>query len=321
MTQKDAWREAVRSAFFDNLGLKILSLLVALGFYAFIHGAENAQRTFRVSVVSVMPAESANRQIMTQVPTEVAVTLRGSRTNLDDLRADDLGSLQLDLQSGRDNRIDLDPSMFHVPPGLTVEQIYPQSIELRWDDVVDRQIPIQIARTGDPAPGFSVKGTPRVEPQVVSARGPRTVVDVMQFARAAPFDVTGLTEGSHRRPLALDKPPKLVTYDVENVVATVDIARELITKRFEKMKVEVVGVARATTQPAVVSVEIKGTPEDVNRLYSEMIIPRVEPKAAGLDITQPGSALLDVLVELPSPKVEGQAAKVEVVPNKVLVKW
>ena len=322
MTSKGAWREAVRAALLDNLGLKILSLFVAFGFYAFIHGAENAQRTFRVSVVSIMPPESANRQLMTQVPTEVAVTLRGSRTNnLDDLRADDLGSLQLDLRSGRDTRIDLDPSMFHVPPSLAVEQIYPSSIELRWDDVIVRQIPIQIARTGDPAPGFTVKGAPTVEPQFVNARGPRTVVDVMQFARAAPFDVTGLTEGHYRRPLALDKPPKLVTYDVESVAATVEIAREMITKRFEKMKVEVVGLPRATTQPAVVSVEIKGTAEDVNGLFSEAIIPRVEPKNANIDTSQPGSAFLDVLVELPKPKVEGQPPKLEVSPSKVLVKW
>lgn len=41
MTAKDGLRGAVRSALLDNLGLKLISLLCALGFYAFIHGAEN----------------------------------------------------------------------------------------------------------------------------------------------------------------------------------------------------------------------------------------------------------------------------------------
>jgi YbbR domain-containing protein len=321
VTPKDGWREMVRSALLENLGLKLLSLVCALGFYAFIHGAENAQRTFRVSVVSIMPAESANRQIMTQLPTEVAVTVRGSRSKLDDLRADDLGSLQLDLRTGRETRIKLDPSMFHMPPSLFIEQIYPPAIDLRWDDVIERQIPIQIARTGDPAPGFSVKGATSVEPHVANARGPRPVVDVLQFARAAPFDVTGLTEGVYKRPLALDIPPKLVTYDVETVTATVEIARQLIPKSFSGKKVEIVGLAKAKIEPSTVTVEVIGTAEDVNGLMSEAIIPRVEPKAAGADISQAGSAYLDVLVDVPHRNPDTQPPKVVVTPPKVLVKW
>jgi hypothetical protein len=175
----DTLRAFVRSALLDNLGLKIVSLVCALGFYAFIHGAENAQRTFRVSVVSIMPPDDANRRLMTPLPTEIAVTLRGSRSALDDLRADDLGSLQLDLRSGQRTRIDLDPSMIHALPGLAVEEMYPARVDLRWDDVVTRVIRVQIARTGEPAPGFMVKGAPRVEPESITAQGPRSVIDVI----------------------------------------------------------------------------------------------------------------------------------------------
>src|SRR4029079_11089980 len=105
-----------------------------------------------------MPPDSANRTLVTQLPTEVSVTLRGSRTQLDDLHTDDLGSLRLDLRDGRRPSIDPDASMFHVPPGLTVEQIIPSSIMLRWDDVISRPIQLQVARTGEPVAGFSVKG-------------------------------------------------------------------------------------------------------------------------------------------------------------------
>ncbi|HSN97374.1 MAG TPA: CdaR family protein, partial [Candidatus Nanopelagicales bacterium] len=210
-------RGIIRTAILENFGLKVLSLAFALGFYAFIHGAENAQRTFSVSVVSVMPKEDLNRQLMTQLPTEVAVTLSGSRTQLDDLRADDLGTLQLDLRSGRVPYIELDPSMFHVPEGLVVEQIYPPRIDLRWDDVITRTIPVQVPRTGELAQGFEVKGTIAVDPASVKARGPQSIVEVMQYARTEAFDVTGLTEGAYRRTLALDRPPKLVSYDVDSV--------------------------------------------------------------------------------------------------------
>jgi len=314
MTKSGGAREALRSALLDNLGLKILSIAFALGFYAFIHGAENAQRTFSVSVVSVMPKEELNRQIMTQLPTEVAVTLSGTRTQLDDLRADDLGTLQLDLRSGSVTHIELDSSMFHVPAGLTVEQIYPPHIDLRWDEVIVRSIPVQVSRTGEVAPGFEVIRAISVEPPAVKSRGPQSIVEVMQFARTEAFDVTGLTEGVYQRTLALDRPPKLVSYEVDSVVATLEVSRELATRTFSDRRVEVVGLPRAKTTPFTVNVRISGTADEVNALAPEAIVPRVEMKGADVDTNQPGSVFLDVLVDV-------GRLKADVSPPKVLVKW
>jgi hypothetical protein len=314
MTAKGGLREQARTALTENLGIKLLSLLCALALYAFLHGAENAQRTFSVSVVSLIPPDSSNRTLVTQLPNEVVITLRGSRTQLDELHADDLGNLRLDLRGGRQTIIDLDPSMFNVPTGLTVDQIIPSSIKVRWDDVISRSIQVQSARTGEPGPGFVVKGGITVEPSSVQARGPRSIVEVVQFARAAPFDVTGLTEGVHRRQLLLDKPPGLVTYDAESVFASVEIARELVKKEFTKLRIEVIGVPRATTVPTTVKVTVTGTAEDVNGITPESLVPRVEPRTAGDDTNKPGSDILPVVVDVGK-------AKAEVDPPKVVVKW
>jgi YbbR domain-containing protein len=314
MSAKEGLREAIRSALVENLGLKAISFLCALALYSFIHGAENAQRTVAVSVVSIMPPDAANRQLMTQLPTEVNVTLRGSRTQLDALRSDDLGSLQLDLREGRKTRIDLTAEMFSLPANLKVEQINPATMELRWDDVVSRQIPVQIARTGEPAPGFSVRGTTAVDPSQVNARGPRTVIDTLQFVRAAPFDITGLSEGTYRRALPLDLPPKFVRYDVDTVNATVEVARALVTKEFSGLKVQVVGAGgHVSAEPSKVTVVITGTAEDTNVL-AESIIPIVDLKAANADLSKPGSVQLPVSVDVPR-------AKVEIRPPSVLLKW
>jgi YbbR domain-containing protein len=251
---------------------------------------------------------------MTQIPNEVKVTLRGSRTQLDDLRSDDLGTLNLNLRSGRETYIDLEPSMFRTPAGVSIVEIIPPSIEIRWDDVVTHSIPVQIARTGEPAQSFAVKGLIRSDPANVQARGPRSIVDGIQFARTAPFDVTGLTAGEYRRPLPLDKPTKLVTYDVDSVMATVEIARELSKKEFANLRVEVVGLTRAATTPPTVKVRLVGSNDDVNAVTPDSLVPRVEPKVPGVDVTKPGSAYLEVLLDVNN-------LRVEINPPKVLVKW
>lgn len=312
MSVGPVWRERLRGLFIENFWLKLFSLVCSLSLYAFIHGAESAQRTVEVDVVVLPPPP--DRQLLTQLPTQVAVILRGPRTQLDALKRDDLGALQIDLRSGRGARIDLDATSLRMPTGVTVEQMYPSSVETRWDDIVEKDVQIQVARTGDPVPGLAVRGSVLVDPTHVTARGPRSMLNVMQLVRTAPFDVSGLAEGTHKRPLPLDRPPQLVTYNTDTVLATVEIARELVPRDLPRLKVQVVGLLRASVQPATVTVKIKGTQEDVNAVDPEAVVARVEPKAAGLDVSKPGNAYLDVLVELPK-------VTVEVVPAKVYVQW
>lgn len=314
MSDKGAVRKYLRAAFVENFWLKLISFGFAFALYALSHGPQDAQKTISVGVVALMPPDSANRQLLTQLPTEVSITLRGSRAQLDDLRLEEVGSLRLDLRSGRDQRVDLESGMFNVPPGIIVEQIIPASISPRWDDVVERAVPVQVPRTGEPAPGFALKGPITAEPPEVRARGPRSIVDVLQFARAAPYDVGGLTEGVHTQKLPLDKPPSLAVYHVDQITASVEIAREQARKTFAKLRIEVIGLPRATSRPATVTVIITGTGEDVNTLSADSIVPRVDPKHEGFDITKPGKENLPVIVDLPR-------LKVEVDPPKVVVSW
>ena len=208
MNPKDTIFGRIRGALLENPGLKLLSLACAIALYALQHGSEPAQRTFSVGLISIMPPESANRQLLTPLPTEIGVTLAGSRTQLDELHADNIGGARIDLRNARDTKIDLDSSMFHVPPGLSVQQIIPSSIQVQWDDVITKPVPIQVPRTGELPPGLAVKGVVVADPFQLQARGPRSVVDVIQFARAAPFDVSGLALGSSPRQASARQTPE-----------------------------------------------------------------------------------------------------------------
>ena len=309
-------RDHIRAAFVENLGLKVLSLGCAVALWAFTQGPETAMRSFSISVVSVMPPASANRQLLAPPPTEVGITLRGPRSQLDELTADKIGPLSLDLSSARDAKIDLDEAMFNIPTGTSVEYIVPSSITVKWDDVIQKALRVEVPRTGEPASGCAVKGAMLTAPLEVQARGPRSLIDVMQVARAAPFDVTGLAQGTHTQKLPLDKPSNsFVSYDVGQVAATVEITRQLVTKTFSKLKVEVIGATRGTTRPGTVTVVVTGTAEDLNPISPESIVPRGEPKAAGHDVSKPGNDNLPVLIDLP------KGVTVQIEPPKVVATW
>jgi YbbR domain-containing protein len=306
-------REFLRGVFFENVGLKIISLICAIGFYAFIHGGERAQRTYAVPVVSLMPPPSVQRVVVKPPPSEIAVTLSGPKSQIDSLTGKDLGTIQLDLRTGLESTVQIKPSMLSVPPGLTVEQIFPSEIEVRWDDIIRRKLPVQVSRTGEPAPGFIVKGSVVASPESIEATGPRMVIDVIQYARAAPYDVSGLTEGTHPRTLDLEPPPQQVSFSSEQVTATVEIVREERMVPFKNIPVEVIGAPKAVTKPPSVTVKVKGAPDVVNALQTDQIVPRVT-LPPDVDLTKPGSRFLPVEVD-----VAGATADVD--PPKVIVKW
>jgi YbbR domain-containing protein len=309
----------LREAFTDNVGLKALSLAFALGLFAYLHGQEDQQqRTVPVGVVLRLPPESAKRELMTQIPASIHVTLRGSTRAIDSLIQTGIAPVEIDLRDGRKESIAFEPNMFTLPPGVEISIIDPPSIDLEWQDIVTRKIPIQASITGKTAEGFVVKGEPEVQPKTITVRGPVSLVEVMQFARLAAFDVSGLTEGTYRRRIAIDAPPNRVSYiGPQSGTVTVTIARRVSEAKFARRPVEVVGVPSAVTKPHTVDVTVVGPPEVVRALRAEQVVPSVDlAKAKGVDLAKQkhGSALVPVTVDISKVRAEIQ-------PPAVNVKW
>src|SRR5688572_12791641 len=66
----------LRAAMSENLGLKALSLVLALGLTAYQRGSENEQqRTLPVDLIVRLPAPEAHRELMTAVPPGVKVNI------------------------------------------------------------------------------------------------------------------------------------------------------------------------------------------------------------------------------------------------------
>ena len=309
-----AW---LRAALTENLGLKALSLAFALGLFVFQKGQQDEQqRTVAVGVVMRLPPEAAKRELMTPIPASIHVTLKGSTRAIDQLLQAGVAPVEVDLRDGQRDTVTFDPRMFTLPPEVEITIIDPPSIDLEWQDVVTRQIPLQASITGKPAEGFILKGEPEVDPKEMTVRGPVGMVEVMQYVRLAAFDVSGLTEGTYRRPIAIDAPPNRVSYiGPRSATVAVTIARHVAEARFPKRTIEVVGAPNAVVTPRQVDVSVIGPPEVVRALRAEQVVPRVDlGKIEGIDPKTRGSTTAKVVVE-----VAGAVAEVQ--PPTVTVKW
>lgn len=307
--------EKLRAAFTENLNLKLLSLGFALVLYALVHGAQDAQRSMSVSLVVLLPPDAEAKVLVSQLPSHARLTLRGPRSVLDDLRAEDLGNLQVDLRTGTDRRVFLDPGTVPVPAGVRVEQIDPPFMDLTWEEQVLRDLPVQVSVVGTPAPGFIVKGQVTAEPNNVRVRGPRSEVQVLQHVRADAFDVSGLTEGKYPRQLALDRfTGGRVNVDVASVQVTATIRREVTERTFERVPVAVAGPPKAKAQPTEVDVRLVCPPEIVRALRRDQIIPQVQVAGPGSPAASTGAEFFPVSVSIDKCEAHAQ-------PATVFVRW
>jgi YbbR domain-containing protein len=308
---------AVRDALTQNVGLKVLSLIFAFGLFAFLHAQEDRQqRTVPVGVILRLPPESAEREIMTPIPASIQVTLRGSTRAIDSLMQAGIPPIEVDLRAGTLDTLVFDPKAFSLPHGVEITIIQPPSIPLEWQNVITRRVPVQASVTGKPAEGYVVKGEPTVDPNQVTVRGPEELVEVMQFVRLASFDVSGLTDGTYRRRIALDTPPSRVSIlGAHAATMTLMIARRVSESRFANRPVEVIGLVGAYTVPRSVDVSVVGPPEVVHALRSEQIIARADvSQVASAKSEKHGAISVKVTVDLAQAEVETQ-------PPTVTVRW
>ncbi|HEY5956695.1 MAG TPA: YbbR-like domain-containing protein [Polyangiaceae bacterium] len=307
----------LRAAFIENLGLKVFSLALALSLFAVLRGQqERQQRTIPVAVILRLPPESAERELMTPIPANVHATLRGSTRSIDQLIQSGVPPIEVDLRGGNRDVLVFDPNMLSLPRDVDVTIIDPPSIRLEWQSIVTRRIPLQASITGKPTDGYVVKGELEVDPQQVTVRGPASLVEVMQFVRLAAFDVSGLTEGVHRRRVAMDSPPSRVSLlGPTSANVSVTIARRVSEIKFANRPIELLGVTGGFAVPRTVDVTIVGPPEVVRALRPEQVVPRVQlPQEEANKRDKHGSLALKVFVDLAQ-------ADAEVQPPTVTVRW
>jgi YbbR domain-containing protein len=308
-------RRSWTSLITDNFALKLISLLCALGFYAFIHSAQNAQRTVAVKLVVEKPDESVTRRLMSDIPASVDVAIVGPLQQIEQLRPESL-AITLNLQAAQSiPELKLLPEMVNgLPPRVRAERVQPSRLKIRFEEIVTREIRVQVARTGEPAEDMEVTGKISIEPNIIAATGIESAVSTLQYARAETFDVSGLSEGRVKRRLKLDDPPENVMWSQDSVAASVQVSRKMTSKEFSGLDIELIGMGGLKVRPTTVTVKIEGPPDKVEAIRKASIVPKVDPRKAGADLSQPGSADVPVIVDIPN-------VTITVIPPTVFVKW
>lgn len=303
--------ERLKTALTENLNLKLLSFVVALLLYSLSHGGQDARRSIVVDLDVLLPPENSDRVLVSSIPQSVRIFVRGTNQTIDNLRASSV-TVQVDLSKNQPSHVMFTPNMVRFIEGahVEVEEFNPPGIDLRWEQRIVRDVPVEVSVVGAPADGFVVKGPLVAEPKTVKVRGVSSIVNVLQHVRVDAFDVRGLGEGNYSRMLAVELPNVGVKVDPMSVMVTADVAREVSERVFQKLPVAVVGTPKGRTLPTEVDARLVCPPDLVRSLRPEQIVPQVTVTSK----EPAGSESLPVSVHL-------DKCQAYVIPREVVVHW
>lgn len=303
--------ERIKTLLTENLNLKLLSFAFALVLYSLVHGGQDTRGSISVDIEVNLPPESSDKVLVGTIPRDVRIFVRGSAQTIDNLRGGAVHMI-LDLTESPAHVV-FSQKMVRLPEGVRVEveQFEPPSIDLKWEQRVTRDVPVQVSVVGSPADGYVVKGNLTVEPRTVKVRGPQSDVMVLQHVAADAFDVRTLTaEGQYPRQLAIVKENPRLKIEPQSVIVTAEITREVAERVFQKLPVAVVGPPKGKTQPPEVDVRLVCPPDIVRSLRPEQIVPQVEVTSK----EPSGSVSLPVAVRM-------DKCDAYITPREVIARW
>jgi YbbR domain-containing protein len=175
--------------FVHNIGLKLVSLLLAIGLWTVVARSPVAEIEMKVPIEFHNLPD--NLEIDSASFTEAQIRIRGPERLIHELQAADVHA-EVDLarvQSG-ERTFDLTGRQVRVPQDLEVVQIIPAQFHLSFDNRETRTVEVRPRVTGNFASGLRVKQV-IADPPNVMITGPRRRVEAVEDATTDPVDVSG----------------------------------------------------------------------------------------------------------------------------------
>jgi YbbR domain-containing protein len=175
-----------------NLGLKLLSLALALGLWLAV--ARDPVAEVAVNVPIEFHNIPENLEISTENVPRAQIRVRGPRRIVRHLQAEDVSAdIELSGMKPGERTFDLTADQIHQPRELEVVQIVPSEFHLTFDTRMTRQVPVHPRIVGTFAPGYKI-GRVAAEPSTVTISGPQKRVEAVEAAITDPVDASGTME-------------------------------------------------------------------------------------------------------------------------------
>jgi YbbR domain-containing protein len=276
----------------ENVGIKIVSVLFAIILWLYVTAQIGERQTFRIPLDLVNIPESLT--VVSEVPKEVAVTMRGARSELMKLRFLSRIRGTVDLGGARRGRVvvPLSAAILNLPAGFPAGDAAieaPKSLTLDFERIVSAFVPVAPVFRGSVPKGMILVGRPSVSPARVLVRGPADAMSGIASVETEPIDLRNKRSGFSQEAVLQvgerrEAVPRSVRVEIEiakRAVRTMPGIPPTLLQVEEGFLIEY--------SPLTASLTVEGPEELVNRLVIDdlSIILSIPPGTRGKSRIQP----------------------------------
>jgi YbbR domain-containing protein len=234
---RGALRRWLHGALFDNLGLKFLSMVLAVTVFLLVNTDRNAEMTTRLKVTYMF---ADDKVLISERLDEVYVTLRGPQRRLEQAK-DGLQPVNLDLRKAATGDIALNADQIKgVPVGYSVVSVSPRTVHLTFSKRIEKVVEITPVTSGLPQHGYVVRDV-KASPATVKISGAESTVAALTALKTDQVSLYSATEDFAQPDVQLVLPPGVDVEGRSAVSVQVTLARELVTRTMSGLAIEIRG--------------------------------------------------------------------------------
>jgi len=179
-----------RRGIFKNMGLKLLSLFIAVLLWLAI--AREPKAEVAITVPIEFQNAPDNLEISSESIPQVMVRERGPAGVVHDLGPAEVHAI-IDLRAASpgEHTYDLSPSKIRAPRDAETVQVIPSQFRISFDKRLTKQVRVQPRVIGSTAPGYRL-GDVKVDPEFVTIAGPEKRVANIDTVVTDPVDASGV---------------------------------------------------------------------------------------------------------------------------------
>jgi YbbR domain-containing protein len=267
---------------FRHVGLKVLSVVLAVLLWMIVSGEETVERGLRVPLE--LQQVPGGLELTGEVPATVDVRVRGASGTLSRVSTGDVVAV-LDLRSARSGRrlFPLTPDQVRAPFGVAVVQVQPSALAMAFEPSASRQVPVVPAVDGRPAPGYVV-GPMTADPKEVEVIGPESAVRRVTEALTEPVSVSGARDHVRQSVILGLIDPSLRLKNARAATVTVQIVPAPLERTLRSRPVHLRNVPvnlEAQAIPSAVELTLRGSREALARVEADDIVAYVDLAGLG----------------------------------------
>lgn len=232
----------LQRAFFQNLELKFLALVIGLAIFYSREREETAERTLQVDVMTIGEQSLGDLVRVSPLPDRIDIAVRGPERQVAGLRADQIGPLALSLRTAvEEGRIELRRDMFNLPDGVRMLWADPAAIDFRFERRASKIVPVVLDLSGTARDVVVDLERTTAEPAQVVITGAESVIGPISEIRTLRIDLSDRRPGVFVQEVGLNVPRlESLRVAVDSVRASVALVADLVDSERTGLPVEIV---------------------------------------------------------------------------------